>query len=156
MLLACATFPPAANAQGSRQVVARYASTGALQAVAFVDGAGGVDDALLGAFASALQNLTLTLYSDDRFDLNSGPGRFVVSFVGGRVGVTADATRFLHFGASPTLPLADTLDGVLYPQQPDPNALPPRLSLSLVQVNVASRVRITWHAVVALRALPVP
>jgi hypothetical protein len=143
-------------AQGSRQIVARYVPSGTFQAIAFVDGAGGVDDALIAAFAAALQSLTLTVYSDDRFDLQSGPGRFVVSITGGRVGRAADGTLFLHFGTPPAVALTDTLDGILDPAGLGANPTPPRLSFTLVQVNPATQVRLTWHAIVTMRALPAP
>jgi hypothetical protein len=153
LFLAAACSLPDAAAQTPRQVVARYASAGAYQAIAFVDGAGSVDDALLAAFAESLQTLAITLYSDDRFDLQSGSARFLLSVAGGRTARAPDGTVFLHFGVPPAIAPSDTLDGVLYPAQSGAPALPPRLSFTLVQTSATTLVRTTWHAVVVLRAV---
>lgn len=148
-----AASPTPAAAQATRQVVGRYTFGGSFQTVAFVEGAVGVEDALFAAFAESLQSIVLTLYSDDRFDLQFPSGRFVLSMAGGRFVTAQDGTRFLHFGVPLAVGLADTLDGVLYPERLDPATLPPRLSFTLVQVNAATQVRITWQAIVVLRAV---
>lgn len=152
--LACLAAFPSAGAQTQRQVIARYGAAGDFQAAVFVDGEGRVDDALVKAFAAALQDLTVTLYDDDRFDLKSGPGSFVFNYVGGRVARAGEGLLFLHFGLPPILGVGDTLDAVLYSPRTEPVGAPPRLTFTLVQHLPTTRARLTWHAALTLRIVP--
>jgi hypothetical protein len=141
-------------AQAPRQVAARYAADGVFQAAVFVDGEARVDDPVIQAFAAALLKLTPTLYSDDRFDLQSGQGSFVFNYAGGRLARVSDGVLFLHFGVPPIVALGETLDGVLYPARPAPETQPPRLTFTLIQVVPTTKARLAWHASVTLRLLP--
>jgi len=144
-----AIFAPAACAQGTRQVTARYTVADTARGFVFADGGAKIEEPVVKGFQTALQGLTLTIYSDDTFDLQSGPGSFVFSFTGGRVGRT-DGLLFLHLRSPASLLANISVDGILYPAGPDPATAPPRLSFAYVQ-EVLGGV-LTWHSVATLKA----
>jgi hypothetical protein len=140
----------------AQQVAARYVVGNSAAGYVFADPAPG-DPAVLGQlaekFATALKGLTLTIYANDTFALQSGPGSLVFSVAGGRVGKSANGLLFLHFRGPDLLAPTTTVDGVLYPAGADPQAAPTRLSFSLTQPSGTGGV-LTWHSVVNLKPAP--
>lgn len=136
-------------AQGTRQVTARYVVAETAKGFVFADGGARIEEPAVKGFQTALQGLTLTIYSDDTFDMQSGPGNFVFSFTGGRVGRGADSVLFLHLRTPQTFVANISLDGILYPAGTDPATAPPRLSFTFVQEVLGGA--LTWHTVATLK-----